>query len=205
MSAEQFAEHEQWEKGIGVGKDEEQDLEELADEDHYGMVEEVLRRRRGQAVPPWSAPRVAWRAVLKGGTDEEADRTWREWTWRMCWLCRRTQTTPLQWCASWTCLVDKRNSKIGCKRWRRLEIFDPLSQAWGSALWKRQRHQFAANQFAYNAGRCRAHAIMTIRLQRWRYSAGSAQRRSVLRRGQRVSLSRLAMPRQRHLRKGTAS
>ena len=51
-----------------------------------------------------------------------------------------------------------------------MEIFDPLSQAWGSALWRRQRHQFAANQFAYNAGRCRAHAIMTIRLQRWRYS-----------------------------------
>ena len=29
---------------------------------------------------------------------------------------------------------------------------------------------FAANQFAYNAGRNRAHAVMTIRLQRWRYS-----------------------------------
>ena len=51
MSAEQFAEHEQWEKGIGVGKDEEQVLEELADEDHYGM-EDVKKRILGKFCSP---------------------------------------------------------------------------------------------------------------------------------------------------------
>ena len=29
-----------------MGKEAEQDLEELADEDHFGMVEEVLNRRK---------------------------------------------------------------------------------------------------------------------------------------------------------------
>jgi hypothetical protein len=48
---------------------------------------------------------------------------------------------------------------------------DPLSQSWATQLWMRQTHRFAENQFAYNAGRCRTHAVMTACLQRWRYSA----------------------------------
>jgi len=64
--------------------------------------------------------------------------------------------------------VDKRNGQRGCARFRRLEINDMIGVAHTMSLWRRRRRPGHATQYGFTPHRQRLHAILGVRLQRWR-------------------------------------
>ena len=94
----------------------------FAIKDWVGMLGVLHERKRGHAVPPWSAPRVAWLAAVFPCEPVESCARVRRELLRMCQLVRRNQTSCLAHCVSASCLVDNRNTAVGTLRCRRLQI-----------------------------------------------------------------------------------
>ena len=149
------------------------DPNRLGLQDFIALLNNLQKARRGHAVPTWSAPRCAWSACLFPHDEEPASLSTRQRLRELCVNVRLSQSTPLQWQTSWTYALDKHNGVFGCRGWRRLEIFDPVSTSWAFALWQRRWRMTARTQYAYVHHRQRAHAALLLRLQMWKV----AQRR----------------------------
>ena len=109
---------------------------ELGDQDFLRLMDVLMAKARGHCVPPWSVPRAVWRSLLSACGNKEASKPVEEAVRSLCGLCRTAERAPLQWCTSWVAAIDKKNGKPGCNGWRRVEVFDPLSQCWSAQLWK---------------------------------------------------------------------
>ncbi|MFM7989137.1 MAG: hypothetical protein ACKPKO_58470, partial [Candidatus Fonsibacter sp.] len=139
-------------------------LSEGAD-DACRVLQQLQRPRAGHAVPRWSSPRAAWKALLLSASDADASPIAQRLLQQLCALIRDTEAAPLQLSCSWTCLVDKMRGVLGPGRWRRLEINDPVGSAWAAAIWRKRARKQAPNQYAYSVGRRHLHAVLALRLQ----------------------------------------
>ena len=144
--------------------------EEMGTVDSVELRDQLFRKRRGHAVPPWSAPRVAWKCLLKEGS-ETADRDVQECIRKQCVLIRMRDRTPLGWILSMSIPVDKMNAKSGCGRFRLLQVLDCMSTSWSACFWNRARREFAVSQYGFVRKSNRLHALLALKLQRWRLLA----------------------------------
>jgi len=87
---------------------------------------------------------------------------------KLCYIMRREQCAPLELSTIWLCHIDKHSNQPGCKRFRRLEICDPVGAFWAHAIWKSRNRQFSETQYGYTIGRQGLHAVLGVRLQMWR-------------------------------------
>jgi hypothetical protein len=131
------------------------------------LLHQLFRKRRGHAVPPWSAPRVSWQCLLKERS-ETSNAQIRECIRRQCVLIRMCDRTPLGWIMSLSIPIDKMNAKSGCNRFRLLQIIDCMSTSWSASFWNRTPNEFAISQYGFVQQRNRLHALLALKLQRWR-------------------------------------
>ena len=143
------------------------DLRAAALRDFVALLSELLILRRGHAVPPWSAPNIAWRVILIPAAERECSMSARHALLRLCTLIHQAREIPAEMNASWMVTIDKRTTKKGPASYRRLEILDPLGSAWAMGRWRRLPLRFAGSQFGYVPRRRREHAILLLSLQLW--------------------------------------
>ena len=83
---------------------------DLGTQDAERMFDRMTKVGHGHAVPPWSAPRTAWKDMLVGPPATQSAILRRALV-DLCGLIRWRDRTPLAWSLSWTAALDKRNGK----------------------------------------------------------------------------------------------
>ena len=111
----------------------------LGKQDCNDLQKALQRQTQGHAVPPWAAPREAWRSLLQLKSPSRPNLL-RKALERQCILIRRLDRVPVPWATTWGCPVPKNNGKPGCLAWRLTQIAEIISSSWAAMMWRRMRH-----------------------------------------------------------------
>ena len=156
--------------------------QDLARLDLEGIRMELRRRRKSQAVPPWSLPTWIWSEILNPRDKRfEGSNVTQNLFW-ILQLIRSSNTLPACWLTAQSIPIPRQSpGRVGPRAYRVISLLEPLSKCFAAQLWRHNRGHSSVDSpwsFGLAVGRSReeAHFALQGTLHRLRKSQTGLRR-----------------------------